>query len=88
MRVERRAAIHQLMRSMFKLRVGVLASAERVIIIAGENVWHVVYRFDGRGFACWDFFEQGRNPQHYDAIVSDRLLSTTEVVGRVRRMRG
>jgi len=47
-----------------------------------------VYRFDGRGFACWDFFEQGRNPQHYDAIVSDRLLSTTEVVGRVRRMRG
>jgi len=86
--IERRAAIHQLMRDMIGLRVGAVASIDRTVIVAGDNVWHAVYRFDGRGFACWDFFEQGRNPQHYDAIVSDRLLSTTEVVGRVRRMRG
>jgi hypothetical protein len=88
MQVERRAAIHQLMRDLIGLRVGAVANADRAVIVTGENVWHAVYRFDGPGFSCWDFFEHGRNPKEYDAVVSDRLLSTADVVGRVRRMRG
>jgi hypothetical protein len=87
-RVERRAAIHQLVRALFNLHVGVLASTERAVIIAGGNVWHAVYRFDGPGFQCWDFFHDQDNPEWYEELISDQLVSTAEVVGKIRRMCG
>jgi hypothetical protein len=72
---------------MFQLGVGAMSSTERVVIVAGDSVWHAVYRFDGPGFACWDFFSAERNPEVYQERVSDRLLTTQEVTGRIRRMR-
>ena len=89
MMVERRAAIRQLMREVLILRMSALVSTERlIIVIPSGDTWHAVYRFDGAGFACWDFFHASRDPQAYDTVVSDRLLRTNEVMEHIRRMRG
>jgi len=84
--VERRAAIRQLCRELFPLRVQVVTQPGRSAIVTGGGVWHAVYRFDGRGLGCWDFFHESRNPGEYSGMVSDQLLTTNAVVERIRRM--
>jgi hypothetical protein len=57
-----------------------------VIILPTGEAWHAVYRFDGSGLGCWDFFHDSRNPERYDRMVSGQHLRTGEVIDRVRRM--
>lgn len=89
MRVERRAAIRELLRELFRIRASAVATTERIVaVLPSGEAWHAVYRFDGPGLGCWDFFPQSRNPDSYDLMVSDQLRTTREVVALVRRMIG
>lgn len=92
MTVESVAAVRQLLRELSSHGIKASGGSDQVVIQIGieSECWCAVYRYDGKGFRCWDFFPNAKDPGpgKYSKQIADRLLSTTEVVGHVRRMRG